>query len=376
MLRLFKKDQILFWSDKQAVALSFLLPIVLISLFSFAFGGFGNNTNSSEPTELLVVDLDQSRFSESLIASLDTTDYFKVTILEFDPAKEKVSTGDAPFALVLHKGLNDSSLQKKPLPFELMYDLAKRIEVNMVRPVLTSQLTQITKPKAGEIPTVRPPDKFRLELTSLVGETKDANLGLIQAVCGTAILMLLFSVSGLGASILEEKENGTLSRLLYSPISANTILFAKMLSTFFLAFIQLTIMFIFSWLVFGLDIFINVPALILMIICTAFAVSSFGIFLASVAKTRAQAQSLSTLIILIMSSVGGSIIPMFAMPAIMKKVAVVSVNYWGIQGFYDIFWRDLSLMEILPKMLILIGMGTLMTLISLRFFNKNVLKLV
>lgn len=376
MLRLFKKDQILFWSDKQAVALSFLLPIVLISLFSFAFGGFGNNTNSSEPTELLVVDLDQSRFSESLIASLDTTDYFKVTILEFDPAKEKVSTGDAPFALVLHKGLNDSSLQKKPLPFELMYDLAKRIEVNMVRPVLTSQLTQITKPEAGEIPTVRPPEKFRLELTSLVGETKDANLGLIQAVCGTAILMLLFSVSGLGASILEEKENGTLSRLLYSPISANTILFAKMLSTFFLAFIQLTIMFIFSWLVFGLDIFINVPALILMIICTAFAVSSFGIFLASVAKTRAQAQSLSTLIILIMSSVGGSIIPMFAMPAIMKKVAVVSVNYWGIQGFYDIFWRDLSLMEILPKMLILIGMGTLMTLISLRFFNKNVLKLV
>lgn len=376
MLRLFKKDQILFWSDKQAVALSFLLPIVLISLFSFAFGGFGNNTNSSEPTELLVVDLDQSRFSESLIASLDTTDYFKVTTLEFDPAKEKVSTGDAPFALVLHKGLNDSSLQKKPLPFELMYDLAKRIEVNMVRPVLTGQLTQITKSKAGEIPTVRPPEKFRLELTSLVGETKDANLGLIQAVCGTAILMLLFSVSGLGASILEEKENGTLSRLLYSPISANTVLFAKMLSTFFLAFIQLTIMFIFSWLVFGLDIFINVPALILMIICTAFAVSSFGIFLASIAKTRAQAQSLSTLIILIMSSVGGSIIPMFAMPAIMKKVAVVSVNYWGIQGFYDIFWRDLSLIEILPKMLILIGMGTVMTLISLRFFNKNVLKLV
>ncbi|MCE7995438.1 MAG: ABC transporter permease [Roseivirga sp.] len=376
MLRLFKKDQILFWSDKQAVALSFLLPIVLISLFAFTFGGFGNNSNSSEPTELLVVDLDQTPFSESLITALDTAAYFKVIKVGFDPANEKVSTGDAPFALVLHKGLNDSSIQKKPLPFELLYDLAKGMEVRMVRPVLTGHLTQLTNSSSQEIPTVRPPEKFRLELTSLVGETKEANLGLIQAVCGTAILMLLFSVSGLGASILEEKENGTLSRLLYSPISANTVLFAKMLSTFSLAFIQLSIMFIFSWLVFGLDIFINLPALILMITCTAFAVSSFGIFLASIAKTRAQAQSLSTLIILIMSSIGGSIIPMFAMPAIMKKVAVISVNYWGIQGFFDIFWRDLGMVEMLPKMLILLGMGAVMTLISLRFFNKNVLKLV
>src|ERR1035437_336856 len=43
--------------------------------------------------------------------------------------------------------------------------------------------------------------------------------GLIQGVAGTAILMLLFGVRGLGGSILDEYENKTLSRILSSPIT-------------------------------------------------------------------------------------------------------------------------------------------------------------
>jgi len=215
-----------------------------------------------------------------------------------------------------------------------------------------------------------------LKLTSVVGEKKEANLAVIQAVAGTAIMMLLFSVAGIGTSILEEKENGTINRLLYSPLKAVSILFGKMLYALFIAVLQLSLMFIFAWVAFGLDLSLNIPALVLMIFATGFAVSSFGIFLASISKTRQQAQGLSTLIILIMSAIGGSMIPLFFMPAIMKKIAVVSVNYWGIQGFYDIFWRDLPLVDILPKILVLTGIGVVMTMISIRLFNKNVMKLV
>jgi len=88
-----------------------------------------------------------------------------------------------------------------------------------------------------------------------------------------------------------------------------------------------------------------------------------------------QAQGLSTLIILIMSAIGGSIIPLFIMPAIMKKIAVFSVNYWGIQGFYDIFWRGLPLIDILPRILVLTGIGLVMTVISVRLFKKTVISL-
>jgi ABC-type multidrug transport system permease subunit len=124
-----------------------------------------------------------------------------------------------------------------------------------------------------------------------------------------------------------------------------------------------------------MDLSVNIPGLILMIIATSFAVSSLGIFLAAVARTRQQAQNLSTIIILVMSAVGGSMIPLFIMPSILQKIALLSVNYWGIQGFYDVFWRTLPLKAIFPKILILISIGIIMTLSSIQLFKKRIMKL-
>jgi ABC-type multidrug transport system permease subunit len=122
-----------------------------------------------------------------------------------------------------------------------------------------------------------------------------------------------------------------------------------------------------------MDMNVDIAALILMIIATSFAVSSLGIFLAAVAKSRQQAMNLSTIIILVMSAIGGSMIPIFIMPSILQKIALLSVNYWGIQGFYDIFWRVLPVEEILPKIIILMSFGVVMTLASIRLFRKRIM---
>jgi ABC-2 type transport system permease protein len=215
-----------------------------------------------------------------------------------------------------------------------------------------------------------------LKMTSIIKEDKNTgNVGLIQAVAGTAIMMLLFSIAGIGSGLLDEKEAGTLKRLLYSPIKATDILFGKMGAALIIAILQLVVMFVFAWLVFGLPIFKDIPSLILMILSTAFAVASFGMLLVSITKSRQQLQGLSTIIIMAMSAIGGSMIPIFIMPAIMQKLAVISVNYWGIQGFFDIFWRNLPLVDILPKIGVLVGIGMIMTFISIRLFKKNILNI-
>jgi hypothetical protein len=73
-------------------------------------------------------------------------------------------------------------------------------------------------------------------------------------------------------------------------------------------------------------------------------------------------QGYSTIVVLVMSAIGCSMIPIFIMPEIMQKIAVVSVNYWGIQGFYDIFLNLLPITDItfLSKVFVLIGIGTLL----------------
>ncbi len=125
-----------------------------------------------------------------------------------------------------------------------------------------------------------------IKMTKLVRSTNDNQLGLIQAVAGTAVMWLLFSVVGVGMSILDEKHEGTLTRLLYTPpTNPVNILFSKMISANVISILQLLIMFLFASLAFGLEIYSNLGGMLINIIATAFACSSFGILLASLAKT-------------------------------------------------------------------------------------------
>ena len=201
---------------------------------------------------------------------------------------------------------------------------------------------------------------------------------LVHSVAGTAVMMLLFSVAGIGGSLLDEKQEGMLKKLLCSPVPPNHILFGKMIFANIISIVQLVIMFVYAWLMFGLDILHHLPSLVLMIVTIAFACSGFGVVLASFAKTREQVQGFSTIIVLVMSAIGGSMIPLVAMPEIMQKIAVFTVNYWGIQGVYDIFWKLVPLTNItfLSRVLVLIGIGTLLNVLALLMFKKNILKIV
>jgi len=405
---IFKKDLKLYFSDKRAVLLTFLVPILLITLFAFAFGGIGGGSSNAKPIELLVSDMDNSSDSRSVITSLDALSGLTLIQKETDEATDLIRRGKYVGVLIFEKGFQDSINKGNSLPMELKYDAAREIEMGMLQSVLMENLMSTVGKKSikakmnsyfeenfsGMPKTMKEKifndmdsgiggisasldNNLSLKMTSVIKEsTKKGNLGLIQAVAGTAIMMLLFSIAGIGGGLLDEKEAGTLKRLLYSPLKTTDILFGKMAAALVLAILQLVVMFIFSWLAFGLPLFKNITALILMILTTAFAVSSFGMFLVAVAKTRQQLQGLSTIIILVMSAIGGSMVPLFVMPAIMQKIAVVSINYWGIQGFYDIFWRNLPLTDILLKMGVLVGIGLVITVISVKLFKKNILKLV
>lgn len=201
---------------------------------------------------------------------------------------------------------------------------------------------------------------------------------LVHAVAGTSVMMLLFSVAGIGGSLCDEKQEGMLKKFLCSPIPPNHILYGKLVYANIISIIQLIIMFVYAWLVFGLDIIHYLPSLLFMIFATAYACSGFGVLLASFAKTRRQVQGYSTIIVMVMSAVGGSMIPIFIMPEIMQKVAVFTVNYWGIQGIYDIFLKLLPITDItfLSRVFVLLGIGSFLNFIALMMFKKNILKIV
>lgn len=59
----------------------------------------------------------------------------------------------------------------------------------------------------------------------------------------------------------------------------------------------------------------------------------------------------------------------------MRKIAVISVNYWSIESFYDVFGRLLTLQDILPNLAVLFGMGIAMLLISHQLYRRNIVRM-
>lgn len=421
MIKIALKDLRLFLQDKRSLILSFALPIILITLFAFAFGGAGSSQDDDAKISLLISDLDQSETSKSALEILDTLSSIDLKPKSLAEAQKLIRSGNEGAVLVIHKGFSDSLNLGKKLPLELQYDQAQEIRIGLLQQSLIPTMAMLPfnlgNPKLmmqsrfdrmtgqadpvlknyihaqsdslfdalskGISSTQNPSDDAAeffggdIKMTGLIVAKEDTNLGLIQAVAGTAVMMLLFSVVSIGAGLLEEKEEGTLKRLLYTPVKPRQILFGKMISANIISIAQLLIMFIFAALAFGLDIYSHGLGMLIMIVATAFACSAFGVVLASFAKTRRQVQGLSTLLILVMSAIGGSMLPIMLMPKFMQKIATFSVNYWSIQGFYDIFWRNIPLLDptFITRVAILLGIGLLLNAIAVVMFKRNILKM-
>ena len=402
MFKILKKDIRLFIKDKKSLMISFLLPVILISLLGFIFKNDDGSGDNHKPIKLLVCDNDNSIFSHKLISILDSSKNLEITLEKYTKSINLINKGKYIAVLILRNGIKDSLAKDLPLPLEIKYDKAHELEVRLLQSIiinklldtlgnelLTKNINCYIKHKFGDLDesiltTIKQNSNLSidfkkiidLKVTSVVGEKKKINLGLIQAIAGTITLILLFSVSGHATSIIEEKENGTINRLLCSPLKIGDILFGKMLSAFFIALAQLLIMFLFSIILFGFDITINFPAFIIVVVATIIAVIGVGFFLASLCNSRQQAENLGTLVIIVMSTIGGSMVPLFIMPDIMEKVAIFSVNYWVMQSFFDIYWRLLPFNEILPRIFILLIIGTTLITVSIFLFKKNINKII
>jgi ABC-2 type transport system permease protein len=412
MIHIAIKEIIIFLHDPKAVLLSFLLPIALITLFALAFGGVGKSDSEQKPIRILVADLDSTEVSRDIIAQLDTLPEIILLPSPLDQAKDAVMNGDRLAVLVFHKGLADSIASGGSEPIEILYDQARRMESGLIQYALISNLMSVLGPKTMKNKIIKSVKSRYTDIDPMIMETieeeialqfedsgedetsgganmmemagsievtalsrkRTVNWSLIQSFAGTAVMMLLFSVAAMGSSILSEREHGTLKRLLYSPINPIHIMFGKMIFAILFGSAQLFIMLLFTWIVLGLDPGSGVWYLLLVIPATAFACAAFGMFIASISRSRAQSESLSTIVILVMSAIGGSMIPIFFMPQFMQQMAVISLNYWAIQSFFDVLGRDAGLMQILTKTGMLLLIGIVMTTISVFLFKRNVVK--
>ena len=62
--------------------------------------------------------------------------------------------------------------------------------------------------------------------------------------------------------------------------------------------------------------------------------------LATACRTRRQAQTLANVAILVLSAIGGSMVPRFFMPPLLQDLGWITPNTWALEAYTAIFWRD------------------------------------
>ena len=131
------------------------------------------------------------------------------------------------------------------------------------------------------------------------------------------------------------------------------LLAAKWLFLTLMGMMQLTVMFLWGRLAFGLDLFHHLPGFFVMTAFTAAAAAGFGLVLATLARTRAQLSGMSTIIILTMSALGGSMFPRFLMSETMQRFGLLTFNAWALDGYLKVFWRDSPIWALWPQVVVL-----------------------
>lgn len=399
ILTLLKASWLNLRRDRVAQALTFALPIVFFSIFASVFGGQGSGTSR---IRVAVVDEDRSELSARISAALEKEPGLRVrrtgetgSPLDRAAGEQLVRGGEVPVAVVIPRGMGESfgsGSPASPVKIQLLADVSDRIAPQMVlgllqkvtmtaAPDLMMQggLEQFEKhagaltPQQREavgtwLPRLREESQARdsssttsgammlpTEVVDVMGSgTRPGSLISFYAA-GIGVMFLLFSsVAGAGGALLDEVESGTLERVLSTRAGMSQLLAGKWLFLTLVGAAQLTVMFLWAWGVFDLPLFSHVPGFLIMTAATAGAAAALGLVLATLARTRAQLSGFSTILILTMSALGGSMFPRFLMSETLQKFGLLTFNGWALDGYLKVFWRDAPLAQLWPQVLVLV----------------------
>ncbi len=192
-----------------------------------------------------------------------------------------------------------------------------------------------------------------VEEIDLVGGKK-SNPILSSYASGIVVVFVLFSATGFAGTLLDENETQTLERILNGRINMTQLLAGKWIFIFAIGVLQVFCMFVWAML-YGIDFTSNFAGFFLITIGTVAASTSFAMLLATMCRTRGQLNTVSMVVILTMSAMGGSMVPRYIMSETMQQIGRFTFNAWALDGYNKVFWYGSPVAALQTEMIVLFG---------------------
>jgi len=403
------KDVRLAFRDRAALILMLLAPFLLTLGLGVVSGRFsGSSSSGISHIPVILVNLDGKSLGNTLVQVFQSKDLngLVTPTISNDPsaAYKQVDNNNAVAVIVIPAGFTDSIIpsdgQTTPgatTQIELYSNPTAPTSVGVVKTILDQFISQVEVGRVGgEVAVTQLVTSGRIQLqqaqtvgaaisasqTNLSGQStsitlntgttsgKAVNFDVLALLApGMALMFLMYTVSYGGRTLLNERNQGTLPRLLVSPTTATQVLGGKSFGIFLTGAAQMFILIEGTTLLFNLQ-WGDDLAVTALVLAAVFGAVGWGMLLTAIAKTPGQVSTIGSAMMLTFGILGGTFVNMDNMPVWFRYVTKITPNAWGVDGFNTLALGG-GLHDILTPILALLAMGLLLFAIAVVLFSRR-----
>jgi ABC-2 type transport system permease protein len=361
MVAAFLKDLRLIVRDRWLVLLSMLVPVAVITIIAAAlFGDAGG-----PQVAIAIVDEDHGPVTRAFKDAL--AGHAEVVEATREEAVRLVrDLNRAPAAIIFPPRLSENYQRGKPSDVVLLTDPAAEVNLRAAKTLLLlmeKKAAASTDPLAEQL--------IVLKEQNLTGN-RLAVTAFEQNLPGFSLMFVLIAVIfGTSISLHDERDWGTLPRLLLAPVGFTALLLGKLGARFVVGVIQLLLLLLWARLAFGVSLGSSPAALLLVAGAVVFATVATGLLVAGLTANREQVQPLGLAVVVALSGLGGLWWPQSMGPEWMEAVSPALYTTWAMRGMNDLVLRDRGLEAVQRPLVVMTLYGLVMLAIGVGLFRAR-----
>lgn len=335
-------------------------PTLQVLLFGFALD------SSVKDLRLGIVDESRTQESRELVSVLTQNPTFRLAgsyatpeALGDDLAKGRLDVGAVvpyDFARRLARG--------QPTTVQVLLNAANANTAQIAQAYVEGAVAFLNRDRPGAPPSlldVRPAYVYDPGLVNA--------WFIVTGVFGTLIILNGSLVSA--ATMIREKERGTVEQLLMTPASALEIVTAKLVPLFFLLMLMVGLVLTIARLVFNVPFRGNAGLVVLACGCCVLTGIGLGTFISTLARSANQTQLISFFINPPLAMFSGGLTPIEAMPKWVQPLTEINPIAHFAKIARTVLVKGAGLDVVYPNLLALIGLATLFIVISAWRFRRQ-----